>query len=333
MINDDTQKSFDTRFLNSSNSQQQETPVMFMTLTEEQLNYIHSFKLGNVKLLDKVTFVIGVCLLTIGEYVILVRPDLMHIFYMCLVIPLVTGRYLVYRMNKWHYFLLDFCYFTNCVLIISCIRAFFLQQNISWIFPTLFVVIFGPLLTAIPMWNNALVFHDLTKLTSITIHLLPGMVAYCIRWYSDLDIPKELNFYNGFLFPLLFYSTWQSFYLIYTEIFKRDLIYDEGYMTSVRWLVEEKPHKAVLFMRKFFPEKVSSLTVMVITQFGMYFATTLPQFYLYNNKKVQTCWMLFCFVYAIWNGANYYFEVFVNRYVEYLHKFKPSQKQSKSKNN
>ncbi|ELP93446.1 hypothetical protein EIN_059310 [Entamoeba invadens IP1] len=307
------------------------TPETTTSLTEEQLNNIHSYKLGNIKLLDKISFVIGVCLLLIGEYIVLVRPDLMHVFYICMFVPLVTSRYLVYRMNKWHYFLLDFCYYTNATLIITVIRAFYLKQDISWIFPTLYVVVGGPLLTAIPMWNNALVFHDFTKLTSITIHLLPGMVVYCIRWKSDIPIPQELDFVNGFVFPLIFFSIWQTLYLVITEGFKRETIYEEGYMTSVRWLVEEKPHKILVYMRKFFPEKFSYLFVMTCVQVGMYFMTTLPQFYLYKHRFAHQMWITFCFVFCVWNGANYYFDVFVNRYIDYLSQFKTTNANKKEK--
>ena len=102
-------------------------------------------------------------------------------------------------MNKWHYFLLDFCYSQNILLIITLFRAFILKQDISVIFPTLFVLIDGVLLAAVPTWNNSLVFHDLIKLTSISIHLMPTLVTYCIRWYSDLNIPTELSLFDGFI--------------------------------------------------------------------------------------------------------------------------------------
>nr|BAN40845.1 hypothetical protein, conserved [Entamoeba invadens] len=317
----------------STSSQQtpeEDIPVT-SAITEEQLEYFHSFKLGNIKLLDKISFVIGVCLLLMGEYIVLLRPDLMHVFYVCLFIPLVTSRYLVYRMNRWHYFLLDFCYFTNITLIISLFRGFVLKQDISWIFTTLFVCITGPLLTAIPMWNNSLVFHDFTKLTSITIHLLPGMVVYCLRWYGTLEVPQELTVWTGFVFPWLFYIAWQILYLIITEVFKREEIYEEGYMTSVRWLVEEKPRKAIMFFRQFFPERFSTLFVMVVTQLFMFLVTTLPQFYIYKHRLVHQAWILFCFLFCVWNGANYYFEVFVNRYVDYLTKFRSSRKYTPKK--
>ena len=309
----------------------EDQPPIVEPFTSEQLQQFYSYRLKNIKLLDKITFVVGVMLMTICEYVVFARPNLMPMLYICLVVPLVTARYIVYRMNKWHYFLLDFCYSQNILLIITIIRAFVFKHDISTIFPTLFVLIDGVLLGAIPTWNNSLVFHDLIKLTSISIHFLPTLVTYCLRWHSDMNMPNELDWFTGFIYPFIIYTIWQIGYLIYTEIIKRDTIYNEGYMTSVRWLCEEKPHKIVMWAKDhIYPKSFSKLASLVITQYGFYFATTLPQFLMYKYKFIQTAWIMFCFVIAIWNGAKYYFDTFVNKYNGYLNQFKTSRKEKES---
>ncbi|KAL7713502.1 Glycerophosphocholine acyltransferase 1 [Entamoeba marina] len=270
-------------------------------------------KQPNVKFLDKITFVLGVALLVLSEYIILARPELMHIFYLLVIIPLVTSRYLVYRMNGWHYFLLDFCYYTNALMIIMVISVFMFNY-VTPLFEICFVLANGPLLLAIPLWTNSLVFHDLTKLTSISIHFLPAMVTYTIRWFSDVPVEPSLTFTTGFLYPILFYCFWQATYLIITEVFKRDVIYDEGYMTSIRWLTHFKPHKLYYII-------IEKILLMVLTQLVYTIITVLPTFLYYKFRVLQTIWMLFCFFWSAWNGANFYFEIFLYKYQTYLDRF------------
>lgn len=33
------------------------------------------------------------------------------------------------------------------------------------------------------LWRNSLVFHSLDKITSLFIHLLPGLITFLWRWY------------------------------------------------------------------------------------------------------------------------------------------------------
>ena len=33
------------------------------------------------------------------------------------------------------------------------------------------------------MWRNSLVFHDVEKITSLYIHIFPGLLLYALRWY------------------------------------------------------------------------------------------------------------------------------------------------------
>ncbi|KAL7721329.1 Glycerophosphocholine acyltransferase 1 [Entamoeba marina] len=198
------------------------------------------------------------------------------------------------------------------------------EESIDVLYEMVFVLSMGPLLTAIPVWNNSLVFHDFDKLTSVSIHFLPSMVIYCFDSFSKMSIPKTMSFKTGFIYPTLVYFAWQTTYLIITEVFRKDVIYEEGYMTSVRWLTEEKPHVAINFFKRFFSPRTSALVVMIFAQFVMHFLSTLPWLFFHQFKWAQAVYMIICFSIALWNGANYYFEVFVNRYSRYMGQFQHS---------
>ncbi|KNC73256.1 hypothetical protein SARC_14184, partial [Sphaeroforma arctica JP610] len=100
-------------------------------------------------------------------------------FYTFKAATLLPFRYVVYNSKKWHYFMLDFCYYANLMLLLYI-----------WVFPdnaTLFMVLYslthGPLIWAVPLFGNALVFHSTDKMTSSFIHLSPPLVTHIIRFF------------------------------------------------------------------------------------------------------------------------------------------------------
>ena len=112
-------------------------------------------------------------------------------------LPLLSLRCYLYRQYKWHYFLLDFCYFVNglgflvvlrhasqapshstcvCHALRHADRSPLSRSPAAW--QTLFISSSGPVLLAIVAWRNSLVFHSLDKVTSVYIHLFPALLAW-----------------------------------------------------------------------------------------------------------------------------------------------------------
>jgi hypothetical protein len=54
---------------------------------------------------DKITFVFGVLFVIMTAFVVGGYPHLMPLYYVGVVLPMVTYRYYYYRSLKWHYFL------------------------------------------------------------------------------------------------------------------------------------------------------------------------------------------------------------------------------------
>jgi len=97
---------------------------------------------------------------------------------------------------KQQYFLADFCYWANLLLLVY-----------MWLFPwseTLFAICFalanGPLFIAVALFRNSLVFHSVDHQTSLLIHCVPCFCSYIIRWHNEaLRVPSlisgtDLNF-------------------------------------------------------------------------------------------------------------------------------------------
>eukprot|EP01095_Lingulamoeba_sp_RSL-Kostka_P006563 TRINITY_DN2066_c0_g1_i1.p1 TRINITY_DN2066_c0_g1~~TRINITY_DN2066_c0_g1_i1.p1 ORF type:complete len:358 (+),score=59.38 TRINITY_DN2066_c0_g1_i1:41-1114(+) len=304
-----------------------------------------------VKISDKISFVAGVVFLLITEYVILVNPKKMHQWYILTIVPLLITRFLMYHKAKFHYFMLDFCYFSQVLLIFYLVY----YPNSRILFQLVFAIANGPLLFAIIMWSNSLVFHDIDKMTSVLIHFLPSLVTYCLRWY-----PLEDNFLhvcetndcviswkNAVALPMYFYLFWQFSYVLKTEFIDKAKIEERDYMTSLRWMTIKKPHPIYQTIRKhqykikFGPFLVQHPSfLLVIIQILYTTILMVPAKFFYESQTVHCVALLIVFLFAIWNGANFYFEVFSKRYAQQIEKiisaFKEQEEleeKNKNKNN
>jgi len=270
-----------------------------------------------VRTQDKAAFTIGIILLCLTEYFLLKRPESMATWYTTLIVPLLITRYFSYHKLKYHYFMLDFCYYVQILLLAN---IFFVKD--PRYFQIVFAVSNGPLCVAIVMWRNSLVFHDLDKLTSVFIHIFPPIVTFCMRWFpenqdlSNICVEKDcyMSPYYAIVLPFVFYILWQLLYLIKTEVFDREkLARDKEIMTSVRWMTQVKPHPIYKMMLKagLRPNPVLALSVVQ----GIYtLFTLLPVLVIYNHYELHCVYLCGIFVICIWNGANFYFEIFSETY-------------------
>jgi hypothetical protein len=75
----------------------------------------------------------------------------------------------IYRSQKWHYFMIDFCYYNSMLLMELLWKPSPSDSHVL----VVFALSMGPLVGAIWMWKNALVFSDLDRFTSVFIHFVP----------------------------------------------------------------------------------------------------------------------------------------------------------------
>jgi len=233
-------------------------------------------------------------------------------------------RFFLYHKAKYHYFMLDFCYYHQLVTLFY-LYVFNGDENFFIVY---FFLSNGPRAFAILMWENKLVFHDLDKTTSLFIHISPPLLSYCLRWH-----PKEgqlfhrntygqgmPNLYVGFFVPLAYYIYWQFSYILKTEVMDRmKLDNDTDIMTSLRWLTKIKPHPVYTFFKKFYPN-ISGLVILIVTQ-AIYTAITLiGALFMYKYKWVHVFFLFFIFCFATWNGAKFYFDTFAENYERRIEK-------------
>ena len=277
---------------------------------------------GIVMTMDKISFVCGVLTIMIIEAVLLLVPGKMATLYTALLIPLLLLRYIIYRADLQHYFMYDFCYYAQLMMMMHIYKY---PNNIP-LGKAMFSISNGPLLLAIVMWRNSLVFHSMDKMTSMFIHILPSLVTFCHRWEIHL-VERNFPFYEGidgtiiticndFLWtPFCYYILWQTFYLIKTEVVSKEkLEYNTEIMTSLRWLTRKKDSASYKLLSVF--GEHNQLPTFVLIQAVYTVATFLVVPLLWHSIWLHALYLVVIFVIALANGATYYFHVFAKRYIE-----------------
>eukprot|EP01029_Cantina_marsupialis_P012184 TRINITY_DN2691_c0_g2_i1.p1 TRINITY_DN2691_c0_g2~~TRINITY_DN2691_c0_g2_i1.p1 ORF type:complete len:430 (+),score=95.83 TRINITY_DN2691_c0_g2_i1:94-1383(+) len=272
----------------------------------------------SVRLIDKVSFCLGIFYLMISEFVLLSVPEQFHIWYSIAVIVLLGLRFRMYKKVKYEFFMIDFCYFVNLLCLI-----FFVYPH-----PVLFQVLFlfanGPLATAIYTWRNSLVFHNLDKLTSLFIHIGPPLVTLTHKYYRAPDMEYPSLFSSQVLVSaMVIYTVWQICYLLITQIlFTRS----EEYGTSIRHFCRTRNGTYEMFRSLFtkmgalkpgehiYAHEIKGQLIFVCGQLVYTTVALLPAFIVCWNRALQSIELLLVLVIAIYNGASFYVEVFSRTY-------------------
>eukprot|EP00906_Rhabdomonas_costata_P036245 RCo050887 len=290
-----------------------------------------------MRFMDKAGFLLGVVGLSLTEWIFAAWPEYFRIWY-CLMIPtLVVLRYYMYVNQKYQYFLLDFCYFAQ----VSTLLNIFILPESAFFWKVNYVLAHGPLLWAIPAWRNSFVFHSLDKVTSLFIHGFPPLLCYCARWHvyqksgrlrtatcEDVD-QCRLSWQSFLVAPVGAYFLWQVLYIVKTDLMDRAKIErDPELATSVRWLSADTKHAlncAVLWtvrkLRLFGPTEVfdaetwKTKAVFWVTQLLFTLLTILPGWFAFHSQLFNGLLLWAVFLVSVWNGANYYIEVFSEKYV------------------
>ena len=189
----------------------------------------------------------------------------------------------------------------------------------------LFIFSNGPLLFAIIVWGNSLVFHDFDRITSVYIHFLPAQLSYTMGHKENQS--ASLNF-QDYIWAALLYMTWQVLYIWKTEVADKHVLdADPTMLTSLRWLTTSKKNaftKNALKLLKnmriygpkdtFKPESIGTKLTFVIFQAIYTFIVCLPSCFLYSNERLHLSTIMVFFACAVYGGGSYYIEIFSARY-------------------
>ena len=76
-----------------------------------------------IQTIDKVSFTLGVVGLMLTQFVATEHPEYFWFYYLCGAPLVFIYRIIMYRMIKYHYFLIDFCYYANLACFVHILGA------------------------------------------------------------------------------------------------------------------------------------------------------------------------------------------------------------------
>ncbi|CDH53915.1 integral to membrane protein [Lichtheimia corymbifera JMRC:FSU:9682] len=294
-----------------------------------------------VRLRDKISFVVGVGNACVSPALAARLPTWIPLYYTIQSLYLLSLRYLIYKVKKWHYFIFDLCYFVNAMTLLFL-----------WVFPgsrAMFIATYcltnGPVAWAIVTWRNSLVFHSLDKITSVFIHIFPPLVMYTIRWLPELECQSSnyrdtrfpgvtnditMSFKEAMLLSTIAYLIWQALYFVFIMVRRREKVESGLRMTSYSWLLDDSHGRKGLIQKAAFVFGAKyKLYMFMLLQLVYNVVTTMPTYFLFQHFWLHTLFLITIFTASIFNGASFYIEVFSRRYALEVEKLVERSKSGK----
>lgn len=279
---------------------------------------------------EKISFIAGVLNIFISGYLIGAHPEWFHTWYSAQLLYFMPIRYYTYHKRGYHYFLADLCYFTNFLLFLSI----WIFPNSKRLFISSYCLAFGNNAVAIAMWRNSLVFHSLDKVTSLFIHIMPCATLHCMVHlipaslqlekfpavhtiiHSAPDSPEHYTLRQMVIWATVPYAIWQLSYHFLITVRRREKI-AAGRPTSFTWLRKSYGPtligKAVLSLPSSWQEPA-----FMFIQYSYAVLTMVPCPIWFWYRWASSGFLMTVFIWSIYNGANYYIEVFGKRFQKEL---------------
>ncbi|CAI0387427.1 unnamed protein product [Linum tenue] len=278
------------------------------------------------RFINKVTHFLGVFGFGGFCYLLGARPQDIPYVYCLFYVIFVPLRWIYYRYKKWHYYLLDFCYYANTIFLVNLL----LYPKNEKFFMVCFSFAEGPLAWALIVWRCSLVFNSVDKLVSVLIHLLPGVVFFTIRWWNPATfeamhpegtaarvswpyVVQDKTFLLNWLFwvPLAAYTLWQTLYFLIVNVLRRQrLLRDPEVMTSYRELSKKAQKANNVWWRLSGVLGDQNRMLMYILLQGLFtvatMALTVPIFLSY---RLHVVFQILKVSAAVWNGGSFLLEV------------------------
>eukprot|EP00359_Climacostomum_virens_P009439 CAMPEP_0204908108 /NCGR_PEP_ID=MMETSP1397-20131031/7116_1 /ASSEMBLY_ACC=CAM_ASM_000891 /TAXON_ID=49980 /ORGANISM="Climacostomum Climacostomum virens, Strain Stock W-24" /LENGTH=336 /DNA_ID=CAMNT_0052077495 /DNA_START=30 /DNA_END=1040 /DNA_ORIENTATION=- len=263
-----------------------------------------------IRKVDKIMFVIGMLRLAIESFLLGRAPCqfyLVHTFVGCV---LLISRFCYYRWMHWHYFMLDFCYLAN----ILTLCFLWVWPDSVWLYSAIYSYSMGPLLIAVPMFHNAYVPHSMDRMTSIFIHLWPGVTLWTIRYNSCDAWPAATampSFYDYSLASVSYYSIWFVCYsfIIFYATFER--CEKKQNLTLYKYSMEENPGFANLC--GVFGENLRK-PMFMISHIATAYLPLMATYVTLYSYWLQGFILLGIFLCSLWTSANYFMDIFSKNY-------------------
>ncbi|CAK9436203.1 uncharacterized protein LODBEIA_P07610 [Lodderomyces beijingensis] len=276
---------------------------------------------------EKLFYALSVFLIACAGFVIGKYPEFFPHFHTAIFIVLMPIRFYTYFKQSFQYYLADLCYYVNLLLMLFI-----------WVFPqspTLFVSVFslslGTLSWAVITWRNSLVLHSVEKTTSSFIHVMPPVTMFVMVHELDPEYQRERypgiaaidrwSFATSLIITSVYYTIWQVSYHYFITIRRKDEI-EKGKVTSFSYLKKKNKSTPLGRFVNGLPYLWMQTLAFTMIQFGYQLLTMLPCPIWFTYKHACGTFVCFIFIWASYNGATWYIDVFGKRLEKEVDKLK-----------
>ncbi|KAJ9527063.1 hypothetical protein QJQ45_025234 [Haematococcus lacustris] len=263
-----------------------------------------------MQLSDKLAFLLGSSCLWVCAFWLGHSPGSFYKLYTGLGLLFFTARYATYRARKCrHYYLLDLCYCCNALLLTHLWAA----PRSQLLAHTTFAFNTGPLAFSILAFRNSLVYHDMDKVTSLYLHLVPACVSWAQRWHLDTsrftpldNTGTRVGLKQLVLIPLAFYSVWAVSYFLTIFVFAAGRIKRRGYATLFNYVTTQKRGTFAAIARRV-PRPLQPVTYLVL-HCCFCAVTMLVGTCAWSSFLAHTAILVIMASLSIYHGGQYYFD-------------------------
>lgn len=292
---------------------------------------------------EETYWILGVINVFFSSWLAGAFPATYWIYYIGKILYLLIARLYKFQLKKMQFFLLDYCYTINYLLVIYLILAVCFSGGNSfketsyYAFRLLFSATTGPLAISVLAFRNSLVFHSLDQITILAIHWSPAVSMWGMRWWvNDLEKTFSSTFYVGcgepyaenqaelffsndvckgsfvelWVYPVIAYVVLYSIpYGLFFFYFGKEYIEKNGYKTNYAHMQDNPSVKYILNIGG--PDyKELKYSLMHGTAVCMaLFAGVL----FWHSFALHTIYLGLILLTAITNGSSYYFRVYLKQ--------------------
>lgn len=268
---------------------------------------------------EKLFYALAVFSIATGGFIIGKYPAHFHVFHTILFCLLMPIRFYSYFKQSFQYYLADLCYYVNLLLMLFI----WFKPDSKSLFVSAFSLSLGTLSFAVITWRNSLVLHSIEKTTSSFIHLMPPITLFVLVHELPEDYVKvrfpaihevtHWNFINGIIVTSIYYTIWQVSYHYFITIRKKKEI-ENGRVTSFTFLKKKKKASKLGKFVNSLPYSWMQITAFTLIQFFYQILTMTFCPIWFQYKHLCGAFVAFVFIWASYNGATYYIDVFGKRF-------------------
>jgi hypothetical protein len=272
---------------------------------------------------DKINYAIGLALTFSTTFILGASPGKYFFYWVSvMILGLFTRRSILFRHLGYHFYLIDYCYYCNFIMLIF---IFFFPESRQMYIATFSL---SSICLVMLLVRNIIVFHDLDKMAGSVLHMFPCLIMWNIHWnirdtperkqwgfcdVSDFNFSYDLVL-EYFYLHLYYYIPWAIFY--YTTL---NICWDHILSKNYYCFMIDQLHRG-----KYVKEcriKFGSASAKVLFASMHYVYTSMFNLLLLPglfSNVYFTGTILFYFYLLIKRGGEYYVNVFSKRYEESL---------------